>query len=116
MTNSPSTQDREWGGNPIAQHIADVRPRQRLVTSGRIVETKSTRLGVTPTFRCLIDDGTGRIALVFVGRDHIPGVCEGVDCLVEGTVRAVKSRLEIWNPIYSFIGRTKDQPPHPSSQ
>jgi hypothetical protein len=90
----------EWGGRPVARSIADALPRARIVVRGEIVEVGRDTLGTTPTYRCRLDDGSGQVILLFVGRTSIPGLLTGTRCTVEGTARAEGPLLVVWNPLY----------------
>jgi RecG-like helicase len=89
-----------WGGRPVAHQIVDVAPRQQLVVTGTISGTESVTAGGAVSYRCHLDDGTGRISLVFLGRRRVPGLTVGTRCRVEGTVQDRRGRLELWNPLY----------------
>jgi hypothetical protein len=99
----------EWGGRPVARSIADAIPRARIVVRGEIVEVGVDRLGMAPTFRCRLDDGSGQLDLLFIGRASIPGLVAGTRCTVEGTARAGGTLLVVWNPLYRI-----DEPPRRS--
>ncbi len=99
----------EWGGRPVARSIADAAPRARIVVRGEIVEVGVDTVGAAPTYRCRLDDGSGQVDLLFVGRPSIPGLLAGTRCTVEGTVRAEGTQLVVWNPLY----RIDDPPRHP---
>jgi hypothetical protein len=99
------TSDACWGGRPVARRIADACPRYRLVVTGTITAIRVVELGESYGLRCELDDDTGQVALVFVGRAEIPGVVKGARCTVEGTARQGgdnQSELEVWNPLYRF--------------
>jgi hypothetical protein len=72
----------------------------RLVATGTITGTGVVRLGRSPAYRCELDDGTGQVALVFLGRSGLPGVVKGARCTVEGTVREDGAERVVWNPLY----------------
>jgi len=91
-----------WGGRPIARRIADARARQRVVATGKVVDA---RLGIWRGSGARlfdVDDGTGRLTIVFGGLLPIPGMVEGVQCTVEGTALADDQGITLWNPWYRF--------------
>jgi two-component system sensor histidine kinase KdpD len=49
---------------------------------------------------CTLDDGTGQVDLVFVGRDRVPGVKQGVNCTAKGVVSLDAGRGVLLNPWY----------------
>jgi hypothetical protein len=92
-----------WGGRPVARRLADAALRRRVVVTGTICDTGTARsgaLGHRGSFRCELDDGTGHIALLFLGRPDVPGLTPGTRCTVEGTARADRDGLVLWNPLY----------------
>jgi hypothetical protein len=89
-----------WAGRGLVQRVMDARPRDRLVVRGMIRTTGKRVTGETTAFTCVLDDGTGEVDLVFLGRPFVPGLGVGVTCTIEGTARVESGRLEIWNPFY----------------
>ena len=100
MSSTEFTSASEWGGRPVARVIADARPRGRIVVTGTVVEVATVRVGHASSYRCLLDDGSGQIGLLFIGRNTIPGLAVGTRCTVEGTVRREANCLVVWNPLY----------------
>jgi RecG-like helicase len=80
--------------------IADARPRGRIVVTGNVVEVATVRVGNASSYRCLLDDGSGQVGLLFIGRHAIPGLAVGTRCTVEGTVKREGDGLVVWNPLY----------------
>jgi hypothetical protein len=89
---------------PLVMQLSAAFERCRVAASGIIVsaslwsreEGELQALG----YRCVLDDGTGRIDLLFVGRYRVPGLVPGARCHVEGTARLDHGRLTLWNPLY----------------
>jgi hypothetical protein len=94
-------------GLPLARSLADATPRSRVAVSGVIVAAKrwsrDAAAGADLGFRCELDDGTGQIDLVFLGRVGVPGLVVGSRCHVEGTARMEHGRLTVWNPVYHLV-------------
>ena len=90
----------EWGGRPVARRVADASPRGRIVVTGTIHQGSNRRVGGTASSYLLLDDGSGRMGLLFVGRQKVPGLTTGARCTVEGTVTMKGGRPVIWNPLY----------------
>src|SRR5207248_3522732 len=66
--------------------ISTVRPRQRATVAGRVHTLRiQPRAGVA-SLEATIEDGTGSIVVVFLGRRSEPGIEPGVQLLVEGMV------------------------------
>jgi hypothetical protein len=89
-----------WAGRPVARRIGDAVDRGRVVVSGSVCRTETVRLGSSIAYECLLEDSTGTLALVFVGRRSVPGMTVGCSCMAEGTARSAHGRLEVWNPLY----------------
>jgi hypothetical protein len=86
-----------------ATTIAAAVPRRRATFRGSVVSVVSAE---TPTVRtdAVIDDGTGRLVLRFIGRSSVPGIEPGRHVVVEGTPGVVAGHPVVVNPRYSFDG------------
>jgi hypothetical protein len=73
-----------------------------LVTKGTITATGVVRMAQSYAYRCELDDGTGQVALMFLGRSEIPGMVKGSRCTVEGTTRDEGVELVLLNPLYTL--------------
>jgi len=100
LSSGEFTPGRSWGGWPIAQRIADALPRNRVLVTGTIRDTSTVIVGGSPSYHCVLDDGTGVLGLLFLGRRSVPGLVVGTRCTVEGTARMAADRLVVWNPLY----------------
>ena len=98
MNNGAPTADDSWGGRPIARRIAGARARQRVVVTGKIVDAQLRIWRGSAARVYAIDDGTGRMAVVFGGLLPIPGMVEGTRCTVEGTALADEQGIALWYP------------------
>jgi hypothetical protein len=78
--------------------------RCRVSVVGTIVlirgSVEGTGRSMSLGYRCVLDDGTARIELLFLGRGRVPGLSVGARCHVEGTARMDHGRLVVWNPLY----------------
>ncbi len=100
MTEGEFTTSGYWGGRPVAHKISETVPRGRVVVSGVIYSTEVTQDHGTTSYECLLDDGTGEIGLLFLGRRRVAGIVVGTRCTIEGTARLEGRRLVVWNPLY----------------
>lgn len=100
MSSDQFTDSDWWGGRPVARKIAQAVPRGRVVVTGVIYSTEVTKQRGTPSYECLMDDGTAEIGLLFLGRRSVAGIVVGTRCTVEGTARMEGGRLVVWNPLY----------------
>jgi hypothetical protein len=97
----PTSAD-SWGGRPVARCIADARARRRVVVTGKVVDAQPCMWRGFAAQVYAIDDGTGRLSIVFGGVRAIPGMVEGTQCTVEGTALADERGIVLWNPHYRF--------------
>ncbi|MST31699.1 hypothetical protein GHK86_03015 [Acidimicrobiaceae bacterium USS-CC1] len=104
-----------WGGRPVARAVRDARTRARVVVTGTISAVEVVAHGIGPACCCTIDDGTGRLDLLFLGRRSMPGLGVGARCRVEGTVLAEGGRLVVWNPLYRLEDPTAASLPPPGA-
>jgi two-component system sensor histidine kinase KdpD len=88
------------GGRPVARRIDDARPRARIVATGTVRAAHAVTCGSGPAYRCTLDDGSGQLDLLFLGRTSIAGLTVGARCTVEGTARIEGDRMVVWNPLY----------------
>ena len=100
MISAEFTTATEWCGRHVARKLVDAPPRGRVVITGTVREVATVRVGRASSYRCLLDDGSGQIDLLFIGRSTIPGLCVGTRCTVEGTVIREANHLVVWNPLY----------------
>ena len=91
-------------GMPLALELGLALERCRVASGGMFVSASPWSRGERGAnglgFRCVLDDGTGRIDLLFVGRDQVPGLVPSARCDVEGTARMEHGRLTPRNPLY----------------
>ncbi len=78
--------------------VAEVQPRQRARVAGRVRAVRVPTSTVSPSLECTLDDSTGRLTLVFLGRRKIAGVEIGTCLAAEGTVQEHRGRLTMINP------------------
>ncbi|MFT4294600.1 MAG: OB-fold nucleic acid binding domain-containing protein [Micropruina sp.] len=86
-----------------AQTIGDCADRQLATLRGRVaVLTLRPRSG-TPWLEAELDDGSGSITLIWMGRREIPGVVAGRELKVTGRVSWVDGRRRMYNPHYELL-------------
>jgi RecG-like helicase len=80
--------------------IQDVTDRQIITVLGTIHSlTLRPRSGV-PALEAEIEDGTGRVVCVWLGRRAIRGISAGRDIIVSGRVTRHGQQWRIYNPTY----------------
>lgn len=90
------------GRHPTARTvtIGGVGFRDHVELDGRVTSIQVHPGSGTATFEVTLDDGTGSIRLVFLGRRSIPGITPGTSLRVIGTVGIHHGRLALLNPRY----------------
>jgi hypothetical protein len=83
--------------------IATVTWRQRVQIEGRVRTVRVQPLAGTSTLECVLQDDTGAMSLVFLGRSKIPGIEIGSRIRAEGVAGEHRGRLAIVNPIYQLL-------------
>jgi hypothetical protein len=96
---TPPPQTGTNGHTPIAA----VQWRQRITIEGRIRTIRVQPLGGTSTLECIIEDDTGAMSLVFLGRANIPGINVGTHLRAHGIAGQHRGRLAILNPDYQLL-------------
>ncbi|MGO4957304.1 OB-fold nucleic acid binding domain-containing protein [Luteococcus sp. Sow4_B9] len=82
--------------------IATVTPRRVAVVRGRVRSATVTPDGPR-WLEATIDDGTGELVLIWMGRHSVLGVEQGRLMEVEGLVTRFQGRLAIYNPKYTLL-------------
>jgi amino acid transporter len=83
--------------------IATVTWRQRARIEGRVRTVRVQPLGGTATLECVLEDDSGAMSLVFLGRSKIPGIEVGSRVRAEGVAGEHRGRLAILNPVYQLL-------------
>lgn len=83
--------------------VADIKGRELVSVLGTIHSlTLRPRAGV-PALEAEIEDGTGRLICVWLGRRAIRGVTPGRDIRITGRVSTEGRTLRIFNPRYVLL-------------
>lgn len=83
--------------------IADAVPRQQVTIAGKIVALTYQPRDAKPAVTARISDGTGVIALVFLGRRDVPGIGSGRRLVATGVVANRDGLPVIYNPRYELL-------------
>jgi hypothetical protein len=75
------------------------------MATGTICDSDVTDIGGSRSGSYTLDDGTGKIEPVFLGRPSVAGLQRGTRCTIEGTARLDHGELVIWNPLYRMEAR-----------
>jgi amino acid transporter len=83
--------------------IGDVRWRDHVRVRAQVRSVRVAPLRDVPTLECVLDDGTGTLLAVFLGRRDLAGVRVGSRIEITGTAGVHQSRLAILNPSYRLL-------------
>jgi amino acid transporter len=83
--------------------IEAVRWRDRVRVRGQVRSIRVAPQRDVPTLECVIDDGTGTLLAVFLGRRELAGVNVGSRIEVVGTAGVHQNRLAVLNPSYKIL-------------
>jgi hypothetical protein len=82
--------------------MSAARPRVRARFEGDVRKIRIQPLAAVPTLEVVLDDGTGRLTALFMGRRGITGVDCGRHLAIEGTPVATERGLTLYNPAYDL--------------
>lgn len=83
--------------------IASVRWRRRVTVEGRVRTVRVQPLAGSSTLECVLEDDSGAMSIVFLGRPRLAGVETGTRLRVQGTAGQHRGRLAILNPMYEVL-------------
>jgi hypothetical protein len=109
LTTSPKTGDAERPpriDTSTITPIGDVRWRDQVRVRGQIHSVRVAPQRDTPTFEVVVDDGTGTLLAVFLGRRDLAGVTVGTRIELTGTAGIHQNRLAVLNPTYVIVTGT----------
>jgi hypothetical protein len=82
--------------------IGDARARVSGRFEGEIRRVRIQPLAAVPTLVVMLEDDTGRVSALFMGRRGIAGVECGRRLVIEGTPVAGERGLTLYNPAYEL--------------
>lgn len=86
------------GATPVAR----CHDRERVSVAGTLRTVTLRPLGGVPTLEAELFDGTGSVALVWLGRHRIPGIEPGRDVVARGRLSVAEGRRLLYNPEYEI--------------
>ena len=96
---------QEWSATvPSTVRIRDAATRSRVKLAGVVRRITVRPLEGSESLEALIDDGTGEVTVVWMGRRSIPGVNLGTRLVVEGVLGEQRSERRLVNPKFEFRG------------
>ena len=97
--NEYGSDDRFGPVVPVSDRIA----RRPATVRGYLGDVRTVEGPHGPCFEAVLDDATGSVVLVFLGRRSIPGLTPGMVLMAQGTPRPHRGRIEILNPLYKLL-------------
>jgi hypothetical protein len=82
--------------------MSSARARVRARFEGDVRKIRIQPLAAVPTLEVVLDDGTGRVTALFMGRRGIAGVECGRRLAIEGTPVDGERGLTLYNPAYDL--------------
>ncbi|GIG54682.1 OB-fold nucleic acid binding domain-containing protein [Demequina activiva] len=86
----------------VATPIRELNAREMATVEGRVVAITVEPHDAAPRLTARIDDGTGRIDAVFMGRRSIAGIEPGARVSVAGRVCEADAALRLFNPRFEI--------------
>ena len=86
---------------PVAK-VATAPMRVPVTLSGTITMITINPRGVNRWLEAVLDDGTGEVTLIWMGRRLVRGINAGRTLQVTGTITLLDGRRVIYNPNYSL--------------
>lgn len=83
--------------------IADAPDRERVKLRGTLRTVTLRPRGGVPALEADLDDGSGTITIVWLGRRRIAGIETGRSLAVEGRIGAHDGKRMIYNPRYELL-------------
>lgn len=94
---------RKEHGGAGAMTIASAPDRERVTLRGSLRAVTLMPRGGVPTLEGDLDDGTGIVTLVWLGRRHIVGIEPGRALTVSGRIGLHDGRRVLYNPRYELM-------------
>lgn len=94
---------RKAHGVAGALSISEAPDRQPVTLRGNLRTVTVMPRGGVPTLEADLDDGTGVITLVWLGRRHITGIDAGRAITVSGRIGRHDGRRILYNPRYELM-------------
>ena len=85
-----------------AQPIASCADREKVCVAGTLRTVTFRPRGGVPALEANLWDGTGEVAVIWLGRREIPGITPGRNIRVRGRITCPGGHRSIYNPIYEL--------------
>lgn len=92
-----------------ARHLCDCRAGELVTVYGTICSVTVRPQGSTRAFEAELYDGSGRVRLIWLGRQRIPGIAAGRTLIASGRLTAPSGEsLTLFNPTYTLRPRSAE--------
>ncbi|GAA1395979.1 OB-fold nucleic acid binding domain-containing protein [Luteococcus peritonei] len=95
---------REQASRAGCQCIAQAPLRRPVRIRGTITQVAINPRGVNRWLEAILDDGSGEVTLVWMGRRLVRGIEAGRLLEVDGPISMVRGRRTVYNPRYTLLG------------
>ncbi len=102
-----SAQLRRESAKQGAQPVSDCRDRSRVEISGTIANMSVQPVDQTKWLEAELNDGSGTVTLIWMGRRSVPGIQAGTVLRAEGLISCSGKRRVIFNPRYQLLSLPK---------
>jgi RecG-like helicase len=94
---------RAWADQvPGSVRIEDAQTRSKVKLAGVVRRITVRPLEGSESLEALLDDGTGEITVVWMGRRSIPGLNLGTRIVVDGLLAEKRSEKRLVNPVFEL--------------
>jgi amino acid transporter len=101
----PTSNGRSVAVDDGVQPISAATWRSHVRIEGRVRTVRVQPMPNSAALELVLEDGTGAISILFMGRRRLGGVDVGAHLTLEGTVGTHRGRLAIFNPVYELTPR-----------
>jgi hypothetical protein len=98
-----SEEIRAWADDiPGSIRIGDARSRSKVKLAGVVRRITVRPLEGSESLEALLDDGTGEVTVVWMGRRSIPGLNLGTRLVVDGLLAEQRGERRVVNPAFEL--------------
>ncbi len=94
---------REAARKAGAVSVGSCRDREVVRLRGTLASVTLAPKRGSSWLEAVLDDGSGLVNLIWMGRRAIPGIVAGAEIIVEGRLLSVDGNCRIFNPRYELI-------------
>lgn len=103
---APAAAGQPSGAGDPPERLCDCALREEITVVGDISILTLNPQGIGPGLEAELDDGSGTVRLVWMGRETVPGIEAGRRLRVTGRLTLADGRRTIFNPKYQLLSTT----------